>query len=629
MKPLFNFIVVFLFLGLQNTAAQTAPIISYPTPNTFTKGQTINPLTPTNTGGAIVVVNTLAGSGINGSADGTGTASSFRAGFGVAVDPQGNVYVADSNNDRIRKITPVGVVSTYALAGVLGPANDISRFGFPCGVAVDALGNVYVTDPGSRTVKKISPQEVVTILAGSGANGAADGTGTDASFSFPFAIAIDALGNVYMIDQNNINGGGGGSLRKITPTGVVTTLIKSGIGGYGIAVDTLGNLYTTADNSTIIKINPAGIITTLAGGVTGDADGTGTAASFYGPSGIAVDAQGNLYVADTNNHKIKRITPAGVVTTLAGSGAEGSADGIGTTASFKGNYGICLDTFGHLYAMQSSEIRKITYGSYSISPALPTGLTLDTISGVITGTPTAVTPTKIYTVTATNEDGSNSFDITITVNDIAPIISYPTPNIFFKGKTINPLAPTNTGGNIVSYAINTALPLGLTFNITTGVITGTPTAVTSTATYTVTTSNSSGSGSFDITITVDEPLDPDTDNDGVTDNKDNCPTTYNPNQVDSNNDGIGDACDSAALLVSEAITPNGDGINDTWMIYNIEKHPSTSVRVFNRWGSEVFQSKNYKNDWDGNGLPESAYYYKVILNGDGGKESKGWLYITK
>jgi gliding motility-associated-like protein len=626
MKPLFNFIVTFLFLGLQNTLAQKTPIITYPNPNIFFKEKTINPLTPTNKGGAIVVVTTLAGSGIDGSADGIGTAASFRAGFGVAVDGQGNVYVADSDNDRIRKITPVGVVSTYALAGVLGPANDISRFGFPCGVAVDALGNVYVTDPGSRTVKKISPQEVVTILAGSGANGAADGTGTDASFSFPFAIAIDALGNVYLIDQNNINGGGGGSLRKITPTGVVTTLIKSGIGGYGIAVDTFGNLYTSGDNNSIVKITPAGIITTLAGGVTGDADGIGTAASFYGASGIALDAQGNLYVADTNNHKIKRITPAGVVTTLAGSGAEGSVDGTGTTASFKRNYGICIDTFGHLYVMQANEIRKITYGSYSISPALPTGLTLDTISGVITGTPATVTPTKIYTVTATNKDGSNSFDITITVKDIAPIISYTTPNTFTKGQAITSLNPINTGGNIVSFAINIALPLGLTFDTTTGVISGTPAEVTPTAIYTITASNSGGTSSFDIAITVNEP---DSDNDGVTDNTDNCPTTYNPNQADGNNDGIGDACDYADLLVSEAITPNGDGINDTWIIYNIEKHPGTSVRVFNRWGSEVFQSKEYKNDWDGNGLPEAAYYYKVISNDDGAKEIKGWLYITK
>jgi gliding motility-associated-like protein len=128
----------------------------------------------------------------------------------------------------------------------------------------------------------------------------------------------------------------------------------------------------------------------------------------------------------------------------------------------------------------------------------------------------------------------------------------------------------------------------------------------------------------------------DQDSDGILDVNDNCPLQPNPDQADRDHDGLGDVCDTAELNVSEAITPNGDGINDTWMIYNIEYHPNTAVRVFNRWGSEVFFSSNYKNDWDGHydgsaySLPTSdSYLYQVDLNNDGTIDYTGWLYITK
>jgi gliding motility-associated-like protein len=133
-----------------------------------------------------------------------------------------------------------------------------------------------------------------------------------------------------------------------------------------------------------------------------------------------------------------------------------------------------------------------------------------------------------------------------------------------------------------------------------------------------------------------DSCDDDDDNDSILDGNDNCPLTYNPGQEDRDRDGEGDVCDLVELNITQALTPNGDGINENWVIYNIENHPNSSVRVFNRWGKEVFFSNNYKNDWDGHykdfkdSLPSSAsYYYQIDLGGDGTIDNQGWLYITK
>ncbi len=135
---------------------------------------------------------------------------------------------------------------------------------------------------------------------------------------------------------------------------------------------------------------------------------------------------------------------------------------------------------------------------------------------------------------------------------------------------------------------------------------------------------------------IGNTCDDDDDNDGVLDGFDNCPLTYNPDQNDRDNDGLGDVCDLIEINVAEAITPNGDGVNDTWVIYNIENHPNHAIRVFNRWGDEVFSARNYQNNWDGhyvnksNALPSgSSYYYQIDLDGDGTVDHDGWIYITK
>jgi sugar lactone lactonase YvrE len=342
------------------------------------------------------VVTTLAGKvGVQGSADGTGAAAQFGQEVrGLATDAAGNIYAADTFNSLVRKISPTGVVTT--LAGVAGSNCDVPLC-YPQGIATDTAGNVFVADEDD-TIRRITPDGVVTLLAGSPSNaGSADGVGAEAQFNFPYGLAIDPMGDVYVADYDN------GTIRKITPGGVVTTLAgTAGVLGstdgtgavaqfhwpQGIATDASGNVYVAdTDNSTIRSVTPAGVVTTLAGqaAAQGSADGMGAAAEFNGPRGIATDAAGSVYVADTGNETIRRITPAGTVTTLAGhAGSQGSADGMGAAAEFNGPRGIATDATGNVYVGDTGNyaVRRITpAGAVSTIAAMldsPAGIATDT-----------------------------------------------------------------------------------------------------------------------------------------------------------------------------------------------------------------------------------------------------------
>jgi sugar lactone lactonase YvrE len=327
------------------------------------------------------VVSTLAGtSGLYGSSNGTGSAARFNSPSGVAVDSAGDVYVADENNDAIRKITPAGVVTTLAgLPGISGSYNgtgSTATFDLPDSVAVDSAGNAYVADTYNQEIRKITPAGVVTTLAGyPGSIGSTNGTGSAARFYYPTGVAVDSTGNVYVADDNN------DEIRKITPAGVVTTLAGSpeqagsnnGTGSTarfyfpnGVAVDSAGNVYVTdADNDDIREITPAGVVTTLAGfpGLAGSTNGTGNAARFSHPSRVALDSAGNLYVGDAGNDEIREITPAGVVTTLAGAaGQTGSSNGTGSAARFYYPDGVAVDSAGNIYVgdQDNDDVRVIT-----------------------------------------------------------------------------------------------------------------------------------------------------------------------------------------------------------------------------------------------------------------------------
>jgi len=317
------------------------------------------------------VSSTLAGLGrvTAGSADGSGPAAQFFNPQGVAADAAGNAYVADDFNETIRKIGPDGVVTTLAgLAGVGGHVDgtgSAARLAGPMGVAADRDGNVYFSE--TSTIRKITPDGAVTTLAGHvGTTGGLDGTGSWAFFNEPTGVAVDGAGNVFVADTGNA------TIRKITPDGVVTTLAglertwgnTDGAGSaarfnrpWGIAVDRFGNLYVADQTAnTIRKIAPDGMTTTLAGlaNFTGSSDGVGSAATFNHPMGVAVDPAGNVYVADFDNLTVRRVTPDGRVTTVAGlTGSLGSADGTGSECRFNYPTGIAVDSSGRLYVSDS------------------------------------------------------------------------------------------------------------------------------------------------------------------------------------------------------------------------------------------------------------------------------------
>lgn len=318
-------------------------------------------------------VTTIAGGG-RGYGDATGTLATFNNPDGVAVDSGGNVYVADTSNNRIRKVSPGGVVSTLAGSGTAALANGagtLASFYSPRDIALDSVLNVYVVDTSNNCVRKITPAGVVTTFAGSGTAGSSDGTGTLATFNKPFGIATNSGDTLYIADSSN------NKLRKVTPGGVVTVFAGSGTAShvdatgtsaafyspYGVTVDTSGKVYVGDTKGHYIRlVTPAGVVTTLAGsGTSGFVDGTGTNAKFNLPSGLAVTTGGIVFVADYSNNCIRAITSAGVVTTLAGSSTSGSNDGVGTLASFYSPVHVALDSSGVIYVGDYSNclIRKI------------------------------------------------------------------------------------------------------------------------------------------------------------------------------------------------------------------------------------------------------------------------------
>jgi DNA-binding beta-propeller fold protein YncE len=337
------------------------------------------------------VVTTLAGYlGVRGTEDGTGTAARFYSPHGVAVDSGGTLaVVADTGNSTMRKVTAAGVVTTLAgAAAVLGSTDGVgsaARFNTPNGVAIDGAGIVYVADTSNSTIRKVVGQTVTTLAGKAGYYGTTDGSGTDARFWSPRGVTVTGDGTVFVADTYN------DTIRRVTAAGVVTTL--AGLAGepdgsyadgtgtdarfyrpYGIAVDGSGILYVAdTRNHVIRKVTQAGVVTTLAGlaHTPGTADGMGSAARFNAPYGISADPDGNVYVSDTGNHTIRKITADGTVTTIAGlASVAGDNDGTGSDARFRSPYGITVDDAGktiYVSDFGNNTIREIRIDPYHTS----------------------------------------------------------------------------------------------------------------------------------------------------------------------------------------------------------------------------------------------------------------------
>lgn len=322
-------------------------------------------------------VSTFAGTGTAGGTDGAATVAEFSQPFTLTFDSSGNLYVAENSGNKLRKITSAGVVSTLAGTGAAGSTDGVgtvATFDRIRGVVVSAVGDIYVSDNQNHKIRKITTAGVVSTFAGTGVAGSANGAATVATFYYPEGLVIDASGNLYVADKGN------GKIRKITSAGVVSNFAGSGayssldgaanVASFsnpsGLAIDGSGNIYVAEHGGNKIrKITSAGLVSTLAGtGTAGSSDGPGSAATFDSPNGVAVDASGNVFVADFSSYVIRKITSAGVVSTIAGTAyVGGSTEGAGTVATFFLPAGVTVDASGdtlYIADFNNQKIRKIT-----------------------------------------------------------------------------------------------------------------------------------------------------------------------------------------------------------------------------------------------------------------------------
>jgi sugar lactone lactonase YvrE len=333
------------------------------------------------------LIGTVAGNGTYGFSGDGGPATSAQIfnPLGVAVDEAGNLFFADNGNYRVRKVTPDGFISTVAGDGTQGYSGDggpatSAQLDGPVGIAVDTAGNLFIADSYNARIRKVTPDGFVSTVAGDGNPGYSGdgGPATSARLYWPYGIAVDAAGNLFIADTGNC------VIRKVTPDGLIRTIAGNGLRGfggddwpatfawfnypYGIAVDRAGNLFISDQyNGRIRKVTPSGFISTVAGngtqGYSGDG-GSANLAQLHYPSGVAVDTDGNLYIADQFNGRIRKVTPSGFISTVAGNGTQGySGDGgPATSAQFFIPYGVAVDTAGNLFIsdMENDRIRKVT-----------------------------------------------------------------------------------------------------------------------------------------------------------------------------------------------------------------------------------------------------------------------------
>jgi trimeric autotransporter adhesin len=349
------------------------------------------------------IITTVAGDGTAGYKGDGGLATS--AGLlnpsGVAVDASGNIYIADTSNSRIRLVTKsTGIITTVAGDGTYGYKGDgglatSAGLYFPYGVAVDASGNIYIADSVIGRIRLVTKSTgIITTVAGDGtmSYGGDGGLATSAGLYSPNGVAVDASGNIYIADTVNSR------IRLVTKsTGIITTVAGDGTLGYkgdgglatsaglyypyGVAVDASGNIHIADTSNSRVRLvtKSTGIITTVAGdGTTARYKGDGglaTSAGLYSPNGVAVDASGNIYISDNGNYRIRLVTKStGIITTVAGDGSVGykGDGGLATLAGLNYPSGVAVDASGNIYIADSSRVRLVnpTASTASLAPSL-------------------------------------------------------------------------------------------------------------------------------------------------------------------------------------------------------------------------------------------------------------------
>jgi sugar lactone lactonase YvrE len=437
------------------------------------------------------LINTVAGTGTNGySGDGgLATNAELSSPDGAAVDSAGNIYVADTQNCRIRKLTAsTGIISTIAGNGTCAYAGDSKQATSaelfePSGVAVDSAGNIYIADWDNSRIRKVTASTgIITTVAGNGSKGfSGDGNkATSAKLNSPFGVALDSAGNIYIADVDNYR------IRKVTvSTGFISTVAGNGTAGYsgdggaatsaelvgptGVAVDAAGNIYI-ADSygDRIRKVTAStGIISTVAGngfnGHSGDG-GPATSAELYYPYGVAVDTVGNIYIADSDNYRIRKVTAStGIISTMAGNGTCGYSGNGGTATSAElclGLGGLAVDGAGNVYIADQYNERTRAVAPIKIVPTVtwapPAPISYGTaLSATQLDASTTVTGTFAYSPPSGTllVPGSQTLSVTFTPTDL---IDY-SPVITTVPLTVAPAVPTITWAPPATISYGTAL----------------------------------------------------------------------------------------------------------------------------------------------------------------------------
>ncbi|GGH15913.1 hypothetical protein GCM10007352_24990 [Mucilaginibacter phyllosphaerae] len=438
-------------ITVNNTNSQTYnfstpplnPVFSYATPQTFTVGTAITALAPTHSGGAVGTYSPQVFS------------STIAGPSGVDVSPvTGNIVALSNFSNTLSYFSPTGTIiaTNPYLTGTYTLVN-------PKQLIFDGNANLYISDYGNNRIVKVTPGGVVSYITG---------------ISQPLGLAVDASNNIYVASSNT------GNVYRIAAGATTSTIFKSGFTApSAVAINSAGDLFV-GQNGVVNKV------------VSGTTTIVSFATGFSGsPSTLDFDPGGNLTVVDGGNNAIKKVTPYGTVTTVL--------------TGLNGPSGVAYDAAGNILVTNynSTNVQKYTGSYYSISPALPAGLTLNPVTGIITGTPTAATTATSYTVTGTNANGSGTAIINITVNPLPPTISYVSPQTYTVNTAITALNPTTT--NSPTSFTTTGLPAGLSLNPTTGQITGTPTTISTATSYAITATNISGSATFNLSITVNPP----------------------------------------------------------------------------------------------------------------------------